>query len=146
MADKTNPLGVFMSRKFIVSALVAAFVATLCAACGQSLKGEIAITNETGETITEINISHANAEDFDEENLLKAPLASGDTFKLAKSVFKKAGAYDFNFYSEASDSDYNLWDVNVKGMNAVSVTTDDKYMPEMSADDSSDQEGDAASE
>jgi hypothetical protein len=135
-----------MSRKIIASALVAALVVTLCAACGQSLKGEIAITNETGETITEINISHANAEDFDEENLLKAPLAPGDAFKLSKSVFKKAGDYDFNFYAEASDSDYNLWDVNVKGMNAVSVTADDKYTPEMSADDSGDEEGEAASE
>jgi hypothetical protein len=31
-------------------------------------------------------------------------------------------------------------------MNAVSVTADDKYTPEMSADDSSDAEGEEASE
>ncbi len=123
-----------MSRKLFSLVLAAAFIALFAFGCAQKLKGEIAFKNETGETITEVVMSHGNAKEFDDKNLLKEPLAPGATFSLDKGVFSKAGAYDFDFYAEASDSSYDLWDVDVKAVNSVSVTKNDKYVEEIGAD------------
>jgi hypothetical protein len=123
-----------MSKQLFSLALATAFIALFSFSCAQKLKGEIAFKNETGETITEVVMSHGNAKEFDDNNLLKEPLAPGATFSLDKGVFTKAGAYDFDFYAEDSDASYDLWDVDVKAVNAVSVTKNDKYVEEAGDD------------
>lgn len=97
------------------------------AAQAQTDKSMITITNNTGAELNELVISAAsNENDWEETNHLDGKtVKDGESFQIARSIFTAAESYDLAF-SSTDDKSYFKLGVDVKTVDALSVTKDDE--------------------